>query len=114
MQLLTPKMGPPKRKARPKPNPLDKLEVYIQLKTLISHNKIRPSEEYGITIDPADSKKLGLKYPARTAADGLRRFVRELGLQSEYQIVKYETRDPGTWYVCVRNVTPLPSSPPKK
>lgn len=108
MQLRTPKMGlPPLRKAKPKPNPLDKLDAYTQLKALISHGKIRPSEEYGITIDPADATRLGLKYPARTAADGLRRFVRDLGLSSDYQVVKYETRDPGVWYVCVRNTTPL-------
>lgn len=104
MKLWTGKA--PLRKARPKPNPLDNLDAYVQLKTLISHGKIRPNEEVGIFIDNADAKRLGLKFPARTAADGLRRFVRELGLASEYQVVKYETRDPGVWSVNVRNTTP--------
>ena len=107
MKLWTGK--PPLRKARPKPSPLDRLDAYVQLKALISHSKIKPHEEVGIFIDDADAKRLGLKYPARTAADGLRRFVKDLGLESEYQIVKYETRDPGVWSVNVRNI-----SSPKK
>jgi hypothetical protein len=113
MELRTPQMGPPpSRKSRPKPNPLDKLEPYTQLKALIAHGKIKPNEEYGITIDPTDAKRIGLKFPARTATDGLRRFVKELGLQSDYQVVKYETRDPGSWYVCVRNVSPVKTKKP--
>lgn len=50
---------------------------------------------------PQDIRDLGLKWPWRTAADRLRRLVRDVGKEAEYQVVKYETDTPGVWFVRV-------------
>lgn len=91
----------PKRKSKPKPNPLDREDAYLRLKASIANGKMKPLEVTGIMIDQKDGARLGLKFPARTATDQLRRFVKALGLEAEYHIVKYETDTPGLWAVTV-------------
>lgn len=91
----------PKRKSKPKPNPLERMDDYVKLRALIANGKMKPQEIAGLIIDASDGMKLHLKYPARTATDQLRRFIKELGLEADYHVLKYETDTPGTWAVTV-------------
>ncbi len=98
---------PPRRKGKPKANPLERHEDYLKLKAMIANGRMKPQESAGILLDAADRQKLDLKYPARAAADSLRRFVRGLGLASDYHVVKYETDTPGVWAVTVTYAPPM-------
>jgi hypothetical protein len=91
----------PKRKSKPKQTPLDGYEPYQKLRLMILNGRLKPMEQVGILLDSEDSRKLKMKHPWRTVADHLRRIVRDLGLQAEYNIVKYETDTSGAWFVRV-------------
>jgi hypothetical protein len=100
--------GPaPRRKSKPKPNVFDRIDAFLQLKAFISSGKAKPQEQAGITLDQYDGRKLGLKFPARAAADSLRRFVRSLGLEADYHVLKYETNEPGVWWIGVTYEPPF-------
>jgi hypothetical protein len=104
----------PKRKSKPKPNPFEQHGEYLKLKALIANGKMKPQEVAGIYLDGSDAKALDLKYPARTAADSLRCFVRQMGLAADYHIVKYETDTPGVWAVSVTYEPPRVAAKVKK
>jgi hypothetical protein len=99
--------GIPRRKRKPKETPLEGYEPYQKLRLMVMNGKMKPFQEVGILLDQSDAKQLDMKWPWRTVADRLRRTVRELGQESEYQIVKYETDTPGVWFVKVRYEPPV-------
>jgi hypothetical protein len=112
---------PPRRKRKPKSTPLDSYEPYLKLRSLILNGKMRPFQQVGILFDREDSDKLEMKWPWRTVAERIRNLVKELGLESDYKIVKYETDTPGVWFVRVDYVPPVSKaggasnqSPPRK
>jgi|SRR5579871_5072410 len=108
MKLFTPKMGEvPRRKGKPKASPLDRVDSFMSLKATIANGVMKPQETYGIYVSEEDGKKFGLKFPARTIADSLRRFIRDHGLERDYHVVKYETRTPGEWFVSVTYEPPI-------
>lgn len=104
----------PRRKSKPQSSPFERHEEYMKLKALISNGKMKPQEVAGIYLDASDAKNLDLKFPARTAAEGLRRFVKTMGLAADYRIVKYETDTPGVWVVTVSYEPPMIAKLPRK
>ena len=102
--------SPPKRKSKPKDNPMERDENYLKLRGVIAGGKMRPKEQAHLILDGDDGKRLGLKYPARTATDQLRRFIKSMRLESEYRVHKYETNTPGSWAVVVTYDPPMTTS----
>jgi hypothetical protein len=70
----------PKRKSKPKESPIERHEAYLKLRATIASGKMKPQEQAGIYLDPSDAEKLGIKHPARTAAECLRRTLHILSL----------------------------------
>jgi hypothetical protein len=103
----------PRRKRKPKASPLDNYEPYQKLRHMILNGKFLPFQEAGVLLDQKDAAALDEKHPWRTVAERLRKLVKELGLESEYEIKKYETDTAGLWIVMVRYTPPLPGSQPK-
>lgn len=102
MKLWKSGEGPePKRKSKPKPNVLDRYDEFLKLKSFILSGKAKPFESAGLYFDQADAHKLGLKFPWRAAAEALRRIIKDANLQSDYEVVKFETNQPGVWFVRV-------------
>lgn len=101
MKLVTNPSEIPSPKHKTKSTPLDDHEPYLQLRHMILEGRLKPLQQVGIFFGPDDQKKLDMKWPWRTAADRLRKFVREIGAQADYQIKKYETDTPGLWFVRV-------------
>jgi len=94
-------MGPaPSRKRKNVTNELDKHTEYQQLKAVLLNGRLRPHEMAYITMGPDDAKILGYKWPWRAATDQLRRLIKQMRLEKDYRVVKYETYSAGTW--CVR------------
>lgn len=106
--------GRPRRKGKPKENPLERLDVYLQLKAIIAGGKMKPQEIKTLILDASDGNRLGLKFPARAAADSLRRFLRGSGLASDYRVIKYETDSPGVWAVSVSYEPPMIATKPAR
>lgn len=118
--LWSSKTGPaPARKGRPRANPIETFEPYLALRAYVLSGKMKPMEEVGLFIRPADVEKMQnlyngrgraagrpLLYPARVIADQLRRALRAAHLESDYTVVKYETDTPGVWFVKVRYEPP--------
>jgi len=112
MKLHTPKDGPaPRRKAKPKPNPLDHLPEYQALVSSIVNGKMKPHEVWGVYLDGADAERPGLKAPWRTVTDRLRSLIRSLHLESDYSVNKYTTSTPGVWFVQVHYDPPMAATP---
>jgi hypothetical protein len=103
MPIFSSKEQPvPRRKSKPKPNPWDRDADFTALKAAIANGKMKPQEQVWMYIDAyGTAKKYGLKFPARTAADSMRRFIKSLGLESDYYAEKYETNQPGQWILAV-------------
>jgi len=91
----------PERKRKPKETPLDDFEPYLKLKAIILNQKMEPEQQIGILFDKADCKELGMKSPWRTVSDRLRKLLQESGLDKDYEVIKYETSNPGQWFVRV-------------
>src|ERR1700757_4885899 len=105
----------PKRKSKPKPNPWDRDADFTAIKAAIANGKLKPNEQVWMYIDEyGASKKMSLKFPARTAADSMRRFIKSLGLESDYYAEKYETNTPGQWILAVTYAPPTPVHKEKK
>lgn len=99
--------GPlPRRKSKPKPDPLADFEPYLALRAAVLSGKMKPMEEKGFMLRPTDAQQLGLKFPERTAVDRLRAAIRAAGLQSDMHAHKYETDSPGVWWIGVRYEPP--------
>jgi len=106
MALLT---TVPKRKRKPKPNPWDRQQDFQALKAAITGGRMTPKETRTMLIDVAEmGPKLCLKDPARAAADAMRRFIREMGLSTDYWSEKFETRTPGQYALVVCYDPPEP------
>jgi len=45
--------------------------------------------------------------PWRAAVDSLRRYVKSMGLETDYTVSKYETDTPGVWAIRVRYEPPI-------
>jgi hypothetical protein len=92
---------PLKRKGKPKPNVLEEHDEYLTVTNMIRQNKMKPGQQVGISFGPDDMRLLEQKWPWRTAADRLKKLLKQLHLQADYRVVKYETDMPGIWYVKV-------------
>jgi hypothetical protein len=98
----------PKRKSKPKDNPWDRHADFVALKAAVSNGRMKPLERLGMAVEEyGDGKKMGQKFPARSATDSLRRFIRSLNLQADYHVEKYETNTPGVWMVTVTYEPPI-------
>jgi hypothetical protein len=92
----------PRRKSKPKPNPWENDADFMALKAAIANGKMKPQEQLWMYIDePAAQKKMGLKFPARTANDTMNRFIKSLGLASDYYSEKYGTNIPGQMILAI-------------
>jgi hypothetical protein len=98
---------PPKRKGKPKPNPIDNMDAFLQLKSIILNDKMNPQQELALFFGPQEVKELNQKFPWRVAVDRLRRLIKSVGLESEYRIRKYETDTRGVWAVLVQRTPPM-------
>jgi hypothetical protein len=98
---------PPKRKGKPKPNPIDNMDAFLQLKAMILNDKMNPHQELALFFGPQEVKELNQKFPWRVAVDRLRRLIKGVGLESEYRIRKYETDTRGVWAVLVQRTPPM-------
>jgi hypothetical protein len=65
-----------------------------------------------ITMGPDDAKKLGYKWPWRTVVDSLRRMVKSMNLEADYNIRKYETATPGVWAIVATYEPPVVKATP--
>jgi hypothetical protein len=100
--------GPaPVRKRKQITNALEEHAEYSQLKAVITHGRMRQNQEAYITMGTTDAQKLGYKWPWRAAVDSLRRYVKSMGLETDYTISKYETDTPGVWAIRVRYEPPM-------
>lgn len=99
--------GPlPRRKSKPKPDLLAHFEPYLALRAAVLSGKMKPMEEKGFFITPADAQEIGTKFPARMAVDRIRGAIRAAGLQADMHVHKYETDSPGVWWIGVRYEPP--------
>lgn len=111
MKFWTSENGPPPaRKRKQVTSELDKHEEYLKLKAMLFSGRMRPNEMAGIYMGPDDAKKLGYKWPWRTATDSLRRLVRSMHLEADYEVTKYETDQSGVWFVGIKYNPPLVKS----
>lgn len=93
----------PKRKRKQITSTLEEHEEYQKIKAVILEGRIRPMQSAIITMGPDDAKKLGYKWPWRTAVDSLRRLVKSVGREAEISVRKYETTTPGVWAIVATN-----------
>ena len=114
MKLITNPNEIPGRKHKTKPNPLENHEAYLQLRRMILDGKLRPQQSVGIFVGPEDQKLLDMKWPWRTIADRLRRTLKEAHLEADYEVVKYETDNKGTWFVRVTYTPPDVAMPARR
>lgn len=92
----------PKWKSKPKPNPLDADAEFQKLCSVITNGSLKPMQYAGVFINEAtDGKRLKTKNPSRLVRDHLRRFLKELNLESDYRVIARQTADPGVWAVGV-------------
>ena len=89
--------GPtPKWKSKPKSSPLDSDIEFQKLCLAITSNTLKPLEWAGIYVNQSsDAIRLEAKHPARLVRDHLRRFLRELNLESDYRLIARQTNEPG-------------------
>ncbi|HEY6766611.1 MAG TPA: hypothetical protein VI386_17770 [Candidatus Sulfotelmatobacter sp.] len=108
----------PERKRKLVTNALEAHEEYNKLKAVIMGGRMRPHQTAVITMGPKDAEALGFKWPWRTATDNLRRFVRSMGLEADFEVRKYETATTGVWAITatynppmVKTAVPRPEVP---
>jgi hypothetical protein len=110
----------PERKRKLITSALEGHTEYNQIKSVILSGRMKPMQTAVITMGPADAKKLGFKWPWRTAVDSLRRLVRSMNLQNDFTIRKYETAAPGVWAIVatyeppMAKLVPRPAGRPRK
>ena len=97
----------PERKRKLITSALEGHTEYNQIKSVILSGRMKPMQTAVITMGPADAKKLGFKWPWRTAVDSLRRLVRSMNLQNDFTIRKYETAAPGVWAIVATYEPPM-------
>lgn len=92
----------PKWRGKPKVSPLDSDVEFQKLCSVITNNTLKPMQYAGVFVNESnDAKRLGTKNPARLVRDHLRRFLKELKLEADYQIIARQTAEPGVWAVGV-------------
>ena len=114
MKLVTSPHELPGRKHKTKHNPLEDNEAYLALRRMILDNKLKPHQQVGLFFGPDDQKNLGMKFPWRTAADRLRKMLKEHNLESDYSVVKFETDQKGVWFVRVTHTPPEVEVAPRR
>ena len=103
----------PERKRKLITSALEGHTEYNQIKSVILSGRMKPMQTAVITMGPADAKKLGFKWPWRTAVDSLRRLVRSMNLQNDFTIRKYETAAPGVWAIVATYAPPMAKLVPR-
>jgi hypothetical protein len=98
MQLLRPGQVP-RRVRKRQPNVIEKSEEFKTLIRAIADKKLAPGERMGLAFDEEDEKKLGLRWPARVAADALKRWLAETLSSEDYKIRKFKVE--GRQFVAV-------------
>lgn len=101
----------PQRKRKNVVSALESYEEYLKLKHVVLSGRMKQMQSAIITLGPDDCKRLGYKWPWRTAADSLRRLVKSMGLERDYVIHKYESDTPGVWCVMVTYDPPPAAAP---
>lgn len=100
----------PERKRKKISSALEEHEEYLKIKNVILSGRMRPMQSAVITLGPDDAKKLNYKWPWRTATDSLRRLVKSMGLEADYNIRKFETSTNGTWAIVATYEPPMVKS----
>lgn len=108
--MSTEKPAPP-RKRKQITSALEEHEEYLKLKNVILGGRMRPMQSAFITLGKEDQKQLGYLFPQRTAVDSLRRMVKSMGLEADWNIRKYQM-DNGDWCVMATYEPPLTSAQP--
>ena len=104
----------PKRFYPKQQNSVETTPEYMQVLAQITNGKLRPFEQgIGLTFDPDDAKALKLKFPARTAQESLKRFIKSAGLESDYAVSRIEV-SPGVETVYVSYEPPTVLRAPRK
>jgi hypothetical protein len=104
----------PERKRKQITSELEAHDEYLKIKNVILSGRMRPMQSAIITMGPDDAKKLGYKWPWRTVVDNLRRLVKSMNLEADYQIRKYETATPGTWAIVATYEPPMTKAQPRE
>ncbi len=102
----------PERKRKQITSELEAHDEYLKIKNVILSGRMRPMQSAIITMGPEDAKKLGYKWPWRTAVDSLRRLVKSMGLEADYAVKKYETSTPGVWAIVATYEPPITKAQP--
>ena len=98
MQLL--ELGQvPRRVRKREPNVIEESDEFKTLVRAIVDRRIAPGEQMGLAFDKDDEKKLGLRWPARVAADALKRWLAETLSSEDYKIRKFKVE--GRQFVAV-------------
>jgi len=97
----------PARKRKEITSALEEHDEYLKLKNVILSGRMRPKQSAIITMGPKDAEALGYKWPWRTAVDSLRRIVKSMNLQVDFEIRKYETDTPGVWAIVATYDPPM-------
>jgi hypothetical protein len=87
MQFLKPGQVP-RRVRKRQPNVIERSPEFKALVGAL--HRLAPGEQAGLSFDPIDQKKLGIRWPARVAADSLRRWLTETRLSDFYRIRKFK------------------------
>lgn len=92
----------PERKYTPRPSPWDSNYDFQALQAAIAQGKMKPKEQKGMHIEAAAmAKKLGMNDPVRSAYNTMRKWIRKMGLESDYYCGRYETNSPGVWVLTI-------------
>lgn len=97
----------PERKRKQITSALEAHDEYLKMKNVILSGRMKPLQSAVITMGPDDAKKLGYKWPWRTAVDSLRRLIRSMGLETDYTLRKYETQTSGVWAIVATYEPPM-------
>jgi hypothetical protein len=79
----------PRRLRKRDPNAIEEAPEFKALKAAIANNRMAPGEQVGLSFDSDDKKKLDMKWPARVAADALKRWLSESQITELYQVRKF-------------------------
>ncbi len=80
----------PRRVRKRHPNVIEESSEFKALIAAIANGRLAPGEQAGLSFDPVDQKKLGMRWPARVTADALRRWLAETQLTDLYRIRKFK------------------------
>jgi hypothetical protein len=87
MQFLGPGQVP-KRTRKKELNVIERRQEFAELLRTI--RRLAPGEQAGLSFDSTDQETLGLRAPARVAADSLRRWLAKNQLDDQYVVRKFK------------------------